>query len=407
MLSDEGIDKLIFPFVRRQEEINTYVISFIAERIKAIGAVLPSDVWKLQQLYKYGTDAQKLNKELARLTGLQVSEIRDIIRFIAQDAYLDALPYYDYTQTPYIPFAQNVEMQRMIKAIGDNTIQTYINLSRAQAFMIRDLANPQILHQTSISRTYQTVIDEAIQASAQGVIDYNTAMRRTMRQLINSGIRTIEYQAESGRFHTQRMDTAVKRNILQGIRQTYQGMHDLTGKEFGADGKELSVHHYPAPDHAPVQGHQFTNEQYERMQNGLDFYDYNGQHFEGFDRAIGTLNCKHYPFSIILGVFKPNYTPEQLQAILTENQKGFTDAKGKHYTGYECTQKQRQMETEIRKAKDGQIAARAAGDDVLAKEYQAKINQKMAVYKQFSQECGIAMRKDNLTVSGYHKISTK
>jgi len=65
------------------------------------------------------------------------------------------------------------------------------------------------------------------------------------------------------------------------------------------------------------------------------------------------------------------------------------------------------METEVRKLKDGQITAREAGDMDLAREYQAKINQKTAEYKAFSKACGLSIKTTKMTVSGYKKIGVK
>jgi hypothetical protein len=232
-------------------------------------------------------------------------------------------------------------------------------------------------------------------------------MRRSLKQLNESGIRYVTYQAESGKVHTQRLDTAVRRNILDGIRAVYQGVQDETGRQFEADGKELSVHQFPAPDHAPIQGHQFTNEEYEKLQSDESFEDVKGNKFDSIARAIGTLNCRHFAYSIIIGHAKPNYTDEQLKAILDKNEKGYTTSNGKHLTFYQCTMKQRQLETEIRKAKDGQIMARESGDRKLAEEYQAKINKYTQQYNAFSKACGLSTKKDRTSVSGYHKISVK
>ena len=65
------------------------------------------------------------------------------------------------------------------------------------------------------------------------------------------------------------------------------------------------------------------------------------------------------------------------------------------------------METKIRAAKDGQIAARASGDDFLAKQYQAKVNKWQKEYKAFSNACGLTVKRDRTSVSGYQKISVK
>lgn len=404
MLSEDAIENLIQPLINRQENINIWVIQQIAKRIKEIGELSPSDVYKLERLLKSGDDVRKINEEIANISHLQIREIQNIIREVAADVYLDTKPYFDYSQRAFIPFNENEQLQNVVKAIQRQTTDEYINLSKAQAFMIRDLKNPKKLISTPIAETYQTVVDEAVQSSQSGIIDYNTAMRRTMQQLVDSGIRNVEYQAESGRQHSQRLDTAVRRNILDGIRAINQGVQDEVGKQFGADGKEITVHSYPAPDHAPIQGHQFTNAEFEKMQNEEPFEDVNGMKFKAIARSIGVLNCRHFTFSIILGASRPTYTQAQLDRILSDNEKGYTFPNGKHLTMYQCTQRQRQYETAIRRAKDGQIAAKTSGDMELAKKYQAKITKYLNEYKTFSKNCGLVTKLEKTVVSGYKPI---
>ena len=62
------------------------------------------------------------------------------------------------------------------------------------------------------------------------------------------------------------------------------------------------------------------------------------------------------------------------------------------------------METDIRKYKDGQMAAVAAGDTELAKKYQAKINEKTKEYRAFSKACGLSVKLTKMSVPGYKPI---
>lgn len=422
MLSDDAINKLILPILRRQENINNYVIGVIAKRIKEIGEVLPSDVQTIDSLLRSGSDINKINKQLAILTNKQILEIERIIKEVAANSYLDVKRFYEYQNISYIPFSKNKPLQNVVKSIARQTSDTYKNLSKSQAFMIRDLKNPKILRPTSISDAYKTIVDEAIQANQTAGVDYKTAMRRSLQQLIDSGLRNVSYNTESGKVYTQRLDTALRRNILDGIRAINQGVQDETGKQFGADGVEITVHEYPAPDHAPVQGHQFTLSEYDKISptpsiledDSIDtskyektddvLFDVEGRQYEVFERKIGTLNCRHFTFSIIIGVFPPNYTDEQLQQILDRNEKGYTTSKGKKMTMYECTQKQRELETKIRWAKDGQMSAEKAGDVELAEKYQSKVNRYEADYRAFSNACGLRVRNDKSYVTGYKKL---
>lgn len=403
MINESGIDKLLAPIIQRQEAINNYIIRRIAMRVRAIGRLLPSDVYALQRLLKSGSDVRDINKQLAKITKLQEKDIKKLIEYIAKDAYADAKPFYDYRNKSFIPFSENIPLQRVVKAVQNQTLGTYRNLSKSQGFMLRDLRNPKVLKPTTVAKTYQSVIDEAVQASQSGVVDYNTAMRRTMKQLSDSGLRYITYQTESGKPYTQRMDTAVRRNLMDGIRAINQGVQDEVGKQYGADGKEITVHMNAAPDHEPIQGHQFTNEEYDKLQNAEAFQNVNGKKFAPIERAIGTLNCRHFTYSIIIGINKPNFSQKQLDAMIAKNQKGYTTPSGEHLTMYECTQEQRRLETKIREQKERQMTFEICGDKVGASDARAKVQSLTKEYKAFSQACGLSVQSDRMRVSGYTK----
>lgn len=403
MLSENAIDNLMQPIIDRQESINTYVVETIAKRVKEIGHLLPSDVYKLERILKSGADVRKINKMIAKLTGLNEKQIKQLIKAVAKDTYIDTKPYYDYRQKPFIPFEANAELQQVVNAIAKQTAETYINLSNARAFMIRDRKNPKKLIPTKISKTYYSVVDEAVQAVTTGAVDYNTAMRRTMKQLSESGIRTVTYESESGRRYTQQLDVAVKRNLMDGIRQVNQAVQDITGEQYGADGKEITVHELSAPDHEPVQGHQFTNAEYEKLQNDKPFKDIDGEKFEPIKRPIGHYNCRHFTYSIIIGVNKPNFTKKQLEEMKKRNEKGHTDKSGKHRTLYECTQEQRRLERDIRQAKRDIMTARESGDVEFEQEAKAKLSRLQKTYNAFSEECGLSRKMNNCKVEGFKK----
>ena len=145
MLSETAIENLSLKLLQRQQAINNFVVQKIAARVKEVGTMLPSDIYKLERLLKTGSDVKLINKELSRLTGLQEKEIKRIIKEVAQAHYKDAKPFFDYRKKSYIPFDENKPLQKVIKAIQEQTVEGYENLIRAQAFMIRDLKNPKKL----------------------------------------------------------------------------------------------------------------------------------------------------------------------------------------------------------------------------------------------------------------------
>lgn len=409
MLSEIDVNNLIAPFELRQKALEQYVIRTIAKRVNEIGKMLPSDIHRLERLYKSGADVQAINKAIANMTGLQIKDIKKLIKAVAQDSYIDAKPYYDYRHKPFIPLSQNIPLHKVINAVSRQTQNSFKNLSNSQAigFLIRDRKHPKRMKFYTVIETYQSVIDEAIQAVLSGTLDYQTTMRRTIRQLNNSGMRRMYW--ESG--YSQRMDTAVKRNILDGVKQISQEVHKITGEQFGADGVELTAHPYPAPDHAPFQGRLFTNKEFDKLQDHRSFKDIKGNNYPAQERIIGQYNCKHFAYPVILAATIPTYTEKQLKDILKQNEKGVTLPSGEHLTGYEAIQYQNKLALKVRQLKDAQMVAQEAGDMKLAKEYQTKVTQATKHYniynKKIMSQLGVGSRRDKITVTGYRKISIK
>lgn len=401
MLSESTIDRLVQPIATRQEAINTYVISKIALSVKEIGTVTSSDINRMKLLVDMGADIREMNQKLAQLSNVQVKDIKSLIKTVAIRTNTDAKSLYDYRHKSFIPYEKNSKLKSYVRIVGNRTAETYQNLSKSKAtgFLIRDLKHPGILKFQSIDDTYKSVVDEAIQ-SVQSGVDYRTAMRKTLKQLSDSGIRRLSW--DSG--YTQRLDTAVRRNVLEGVTAIRQATEDMIGEEIGADGKELSVHINCALDHEPFQGHQLTNENWEKLQNSENFEDVDGQKFSGVERIIGIWNCRHIARSIIVGVTKPLHTKEELQEFIDDNHKGYVLPNGKHVTMYECTQIQRQMETKIRYAKDEQIVYQESGDTEAAKIARQKVIKYQQQYYKFSKDCGLAVHKDRMSVINYKVI---
>lgn len=399
MLSENAIENLVQPIIDRQEQINIYVIDKIAKRLRDVGELRPSDINKMKILANMGADIREMNKEIARMSNMQVGDIKTVIKKVALESYKDAKPFYDYRHRSYVPFNKNIKLQKIVNAVGNRTAKTYINLSNSKAtgFLISEPSNPKQLRFKTIDKTYQQVIDKAIQAAQSGVVDTRTAINNAVKELLNSGVRRLYWNGG----YTQRLDTAVRRNVLEGIRAINQEIQDEAGRQFGADGKELSAHPNSAPDHEPFQGHIFTNKEWDKLQSSEDFIDIDGNHFAGVNRVIGMWNCYHVAYSIVIGAKPRRYTQEQLNKLISDNKQGRTLKDGKHLSMYECTQMQRKLETRIRYAKEEQIAMRTLNDREAIRNARAKVVQLTNEYEIFSKNCGLPIKKDRISVPNY------
>ena len=237
----------------------------------------------------------------------------------------------------------------------------------------------------------------------QGKESFDNAMYRAIHEMGYGGL-NVEY--ESG--VTRRLDTVMRMHLNHNLTELHEDIQRTMGKQFGADGVEISVHGYPAPDHAEVQGHQFYKKEFEKFQTDQDCKDVNNilfpAEFDGRDRrSIGQYNCRHYTFDIVVGVSKPNYTSEELQKIINNNEKGF-EYEGKHYTLYEGTQLQRRIETAIRRWKDEQIFSKASNNQKGILKSQNKINQLVRKYYKLSKISGLPTKLERIKVNGYREV---
>ena len=393
MLSQEVEEQLAERLVSRIENVNTYILQKIGQDIKYISTLKPSQAYQLGQMLKYGARYNEIARELAKISGKNVQEIYDIFEEVAKSNKQFASQFYKYRGLDYIPYNKDIALQNEVKSIATLTANTYLNIANTSA--VGFIQNGEF---KQLRQVYQDVIDEAIMSVTEGKEDFNSAMRRTLKQLGGSGL----VQYESGR--TRRLDSAIRMNLLDGIRQLNNETSVRFGKEYNADGIEISVHSHPAPDHADIQGRQFSNEEYDKLESGLIATDYKGNKYNGADkRHISEYNCYHKIFAIVLGVSKPEYTDKQLQELQDNNKEGF-ELDGKHYTLYEGTQMQRQLELAARKQKDIQILARASGDVKLAQQCQKKINNIVYKYDELCNVSGLQPKKTRMSVSGYRKI---
>ena len=285
-----------------------------------------------------------------------------------------------------IPIEQQRAIVNFVNATASNTKNTFMNLSNTAAIGFRVMDLDGTVKYNGFKTHYHNLVDQAIAEVATGNRDYSSAIRNALKQTADSGIRVIDY--ESG--YSRRLDSAMRQNILDGVKDIAHEVSMRTGEEFGADGVEIDAHNYCAEDHLPYQGRQFTNKEFEDIQNSLP-------------RQFGQWNCRHTYYPIILGLSEPLYTEDERQAMKEQSTEKI-EFEGKEYTRYEATQLQRRIETSVRQSKDRAIIAKASGDDLTRRVEQLRINQLRDKYSLLSRKFGLPDSRDRMAVSGFRQV---
>lgn len=405
MINEELQEKLLSVFEKRFQDYNTKVLEELGNIIKQFKDLTPSQAYSLGQQLKYNTTVKDLLDELSKISGLSVKDLKAILEKVAKENIGFADVYYKSRGLETPIYSENKALQRLVNSIYNITGKEFKNIAKSTGFrLLGDNGEPLLL---DIDETYKYVIDKCVIAVSQGKETYQQSMRSTLKQLSDSGVRRIDYANN----YSRRIDSSVRMNVMDAVREVSNQSQMLFGEEFDSDGIEISTHLNPSPDHSNVQGHQFSNKEYEKLQSTGVATDYNGEvidiRIKDNFRPISTMNCFHYIFSIVLGVSKPQYSNEELKKIIDDNEKG-AELDGKHYTNYELTQIMRKLETKIREQKDLQIMARASDDKDLILQAQTKITQLTNKYKQVVKISGLPNQLSTRgRVYNYHRVSIK
>lgn len=377
ILRENYAEQLTDPILELLLQQNTLVIETISKRIGSIGKLKSSDLHKLKSGIEYaGIDLKKLEKELEILNRKTISEINRIFDVAAKENSDFAKKYYKSKGIPMLPYAKNVALLKIVDSIRRKTINDFINISRTKSFLI----DGKVL---SIRKQYLKVVDSAIFNVTTGTLEYNTAMRMSIKKMADSGVRNVDFA--SG--YSRRIDSQMRMNILDGVRQMNMDMQQQMGKEYGADGVEISVHALCAPDHQSIQGKQYSITG-TVIVDGVKYEDYNKINLS-LKRHIGTMNCKHFAFPIILGISNPVYTKKEIEDMnKNSNQKVMYG--NKEMSKYEATQEQRKQETMLRYLKDERNAFKTAGNEEESKRINRKIMELNKDYKKNSEFAGLS-----------------
>ena len=229
-------------------------------------------------------------------------------------------------------------------------------------------------------KLYVNAIDKAYFEVVTGGRDYISVIEDTVRQLAKQGV-TLKDSA--GR--NIQLETAVRRNVLTGVKQTADKITDDIEKELGCNGYEVVAHNGARPSHAKAQGKQYAKTK-------ADAQKYHVGYWEDVEDLWQEYNCRHTYFGIILGISEPVYTNKEL----TEMKNAKVTYKGKKIPEYEATQIQRRLEREQRNLQRQIQPLKNNKQDI--SDLELKLNKKKTEYKQFCKQTGLTPQYERTKV---------
>ena len=363
----------------------------ICSRLKIADQLNEVTVQDIRVLRSHGINLEDIEKAIREVTGISESKLNQLL----DDVVARNQAYY----TELIDIAQVTKPQTLVsnfdvEMIRRQAFSDFRNITRSMGFLVdagRTMLAP--------AKAYQWALDSAEMQVQSGSISYNQAIANAVRQLANSGIKTVNY--ESG--HVDKVDVAVRRAVMTGVNQLNQKYREQSMDYLETDLVEVSAHigarNINGPNgwenHESWQGKVYRWSDKPGTSEG-DYQDFSETCGYGSVTGIGGANCRHSFWPFIEGVMERTYSDAELKAMKAENRKFAFE--GKEYDGYTATQKQRQIESTVRNLKREQAAYKAAG---LTDQYQSvstRIRRLNAEYKAFSDAAGLPIQKERMKV---------
>lgn len=356
----KDIDSLSQPIINIYSQIELDLIKEIARRFDLNDEIGGTMEWQLKKLDELGVLNAGTVKVIASYSEKSEQEILNMLKK-AQLA--------------------NINMTELEKAYAQGSITVDpMNIKTNSAFAevlelsYKELSNTYRLIQTkaleSAKQAYMNVINRSYIEVATGTYDYQTAIKRAIKDMAKNGISGATYK-RNGKLVQYSLEGTIRRDTLTAVNKLANKSSETLCDELGAEYVEISSHlgarthpTNPIANHAGWQGKVFkidgSDKKYPNLKESTGYPD--------DILGLGGVNCRHRMFPFFPGISTPN----PIRFNEEENRRV-----------YELTQKQRVMERRMRQLKKEQAAAKEIGDKETVKKLNKKISEQSTKIDEF------------------------
>lgn len=383
--SPEILDAMPEKLAELFRSLEIKLLEDICSRLQISGQINEAAIQGIRSLREHGINLKDIEKAIAKTVGISKKELDKLLEEAVkrnESYYEDLIDKAGLTKPEYIVSDREVDIIRR------QTDDEFTNLTRSLGFLVTQGSNKIMLPP---AKAYQWALDNAEMHIMSGTINYNEAIRNAVKELADSGIRTVDY--ESG--HMVQVDVAVRRAAMTGVSQLSDRYTEQAAVFIGTPLFEVSAHRGARDTGVgPANHKEWQGKVYSAQYNDPKYpniYEVCGL---GTGEGLEGWNCRHRRFPFVDGVSERAYTDEQLANI---DPPPF-EFEGKQYTAYEAMQKQREIERTIRKLKRERAAYKAAWLTDECQTVSVRIRRLNGKYKAFSKAAGLPMQMERMKV---------
>lgn len=390
MFTPTEIEALPSAMEQLYRSLQLNIMSDLTERLKANGEEITSAAdWQINRLYELGVSKDEIDSLIQSTLDVSDDEIDRIYDEVVKSGYSRNEELYTSKGKEYIPYAENKQLQQLVKAVKNQTKSEYRNITGSLGFAVRNADNT--LSFTPLADFYQRTLDNGLMQIVSGAVDYNTVLKRAVKAMTDSGLRTVDYA--SG--WSNRVDVAARRALMTGFNQVVAKVNEDNAEQLGTEYFEVSYHRGARPTHQVWQGRVYSKKELETV-CGL-----------GTVTGLCGANCYHSYSPFIKGIDTLTYSEEELDRM-NEEENTPKEYNGRQYTAYEAQQRQRQLETAMRADRQKiELLTQGGADYDTITGAKVRYFQRQDEYVKFSKAMGLPEQWERVTVNGKNALGSK
>lgn len=181
------------------------IIQDIVRRIRKNGTITSTADYQITRMAELGRSSEEIEHILKETLNATYPDMYQLYDDVANWQYVRNNDIYEQVNGHFLPPEENEWMIQMSEAIKRQTADELSNLSQSYGFAVMMGGRKVFM---PFATYYQNYVDAAIMDILSGGFDYNTVIRRVVTQMVNSGLRTVDY----ANGHSNRTPVAVRRS---------------------------------------------------------------------------------------------------------------------------------------------------------------------------------------------------
>ena len=247
-MNQEYKEKLSRKIEKHYSDLEDRIMQDIIRRIRQYGKITSTADWQINRLVALGNSSEDIEKMIKETLDASYPEMFELYDQVIDWEYVRNKDIYEQINAEFIPYEENAELQQVTEAMMRQTKGELENITKTMGFYLDYGGEKMVM--TPLSEVYQGYLDNAIMDITSGAFDYNSVLRRTVSQLTNSGLRTIEFA--SGRNY--RVNVAARMAVMTGISQLSAKICEYNMEKLGCEYVEVAWHAGARPSHQAWQG---------------------------------------------------------------------------------------------------------------------------------------------------------